>query len=285
MNRARRSCGRVGWLRFETNASRTRSSAPFVRSVSRSRRPPLPPSPFPSFRSIRLRVRPSPPAVAAASFAVLGVLSTLLPFVLAGFSFSPAALFAAAFGGVSANAPTRSSTNFLLLCPTAVRTPRIVPRSLRSGACEVYSNAFPVSSTGWNPTRPVPRTSSTWPSSSVISQCRLTTCTGSSADSLVMATLYEYTKVPSLGEDISGTSALCTTTRTPSVTVSLVGTAAMDSRSSTRRRRSAFATTASSRRRPTSSASRRASNTAPARNSLPMSRSTAARAPRAREVL
>lgn len=103
---------------------------------------------------------------------------------------------------------------------------------------------------GWNPTTPVPRTSSTRPSSSWIRQCRDTTCTGSSHERLVMETVYENTKLDSAGLDISGTSALRTATRTPSVVTQLAVSAAMPSSSAARRRSSACAATASSRRAP-----------------------------------
>mmetsp|Transcript_14459 Transcript_14459/g.34878 ORF Transcript_14459/g.34878 Transcript_14459/m.34878 type:complete len:224 (-) Transcript_14459:272-943(-) len=105
----------------------------------------------------------------------------------------------------------------------------MVPFRRRSGHRLSYWNSSPTFSTGWSPTTPWPATSSTCPSSSWMCHCRDTSCTASFAPSFLITTWYAYRKRDSLGEDSSGTSTEVTVTRMPSVSVSLLLSAAIPS--------------------------------------------------------
>src|SRR5688572_30302603 len=94
-------------------------------------------------------------------------------------------------------------------------TPNGVPR----GHPDVYSNDSPGRRVGCLPTTPGPRTSSTWPVPSVMTQCRVTSWSVS-APSLEIVTVYRKNHWFLPGCDLSGEYSDSTRTRTPRVTAS-----------------------------------------------------------------
>src|SRR5438270_1891351 len=104
-----------------------------------------------------------------------------------------------------------------------------MPVGIFSGHHDEYLNDSPGASTGWAPTTPGPRTSSTWSSASVMIQWRLSSCTVSELW-LVMRTVYWKTHSPWEAREFSSECWDITSTRIPFVTASDTG-ARSDSRS------------------------------------------------------
>src|SRR3954471_17491835 len=104
-----------------------------------------------------------------------------------------------------------------------------MPVGVFRGHHDEYLNDSPGASTGWAPTTPGPRTSSTWSSASVIIQCRLSSCTVSGLW-FVMRTVYWKTHSPCDAREFSSECWDITSTRIPFVTASDTG-ARSDNRS------------------------------------------------------
>src|SRR4051812_27776306 len=113
--------------------------------------------------------------------------------------------------------------------PAIWYVPRIMPVGVFRGHHDEYLNDSPGASTGWAPTTPGPRTSSTWSSASVIIQCRLSSCTVSGLW-FVMRTVYWKTHSPCDAREFSSECCDITSTRIPLVTASDTG-ARSDNRS------------------------------------------------------
>src|SRR5215468_1311300 len=101
----------------------------------------------------------------------------------------------------------------------------MVPNGVVNGHPEVYSKDCPGCNTGCSPTTPGPRTSSTFPFSSVMTQCRLINCTVSEP-SFEIFTVYKKNHCFCCGCERVGSKRDCTRTRTPWVTASEVNTTA-----------------------------------------------------------